>query len=274
MKSTCFQKFQKILVLLLILSGIIAFGTWPALWSEQHQVSAQIQIYTPTPGSDGRIIYVVKQGDTLTSISIIMGVTIDELRKLNNLTDDNIFEGQKLLLGLAGPPQVEITPGPTPTPTPLLPTPSPKPGSGILCILLFNDINGDSLRQEDTEPSIPEGAISVTNRSGSVNLTQPTLAGTEPFCFENLPEGEYTIGVAVPAGYNPTTELSYILKLGGGDETYIDFGAQMKVAQEPGEIADPVTGEQKTPLLAIIGGAFLVISLGLLFLSRKALKPK
>jgi LPXTG-motif cell wall-anchored protein len=143
-----------------------------------------------------------------------------------------------------------------------------------LCILLFNDINGDSIRQEDTEPSIPDGAISVTNRSSSVNLTQPTLAGIEPFCFENLPEGEYTIGVAVPAGFNPTTELSYILKLGGGDETYIDFGAQVRVAQEPGEIADPVTGERKTPLLAIIGGAFLVISLGLLFLSRKALKPK
>lgn len=274
MKSNYFPKFYKILVLLLVLSGIIAFGTWPALWSEQYQVSAQIQIYTPTPGSDGRIIYVVKQGDTLTSISIIMGVTIDELRKLNNLTDDNIFEGQQLLLGLAGPPEEVITPGPTPTPTPLLPTPSPKPGSGILCILLFNDINGDSIRQEDTEPSIPDGAISVTNRSSSVNLTQPTMAGIEPFCFENLPEGEYTIGVAVPAGFNPTTELSYILKLGGGDETYIDFGAQVRVAQEPGEIADPVTGEQKTPLLAIIGGAFLVISLGLLFLSRKALKPK
>jgi len=68
---------------------------------------------------------------------------VDKLRALNNLTSDTIFEGQKLLLGLAGPAEVTPTAGPTPTPTPVLPTPSPRPGQGTLCILLFNDINGD-----------------------------------------------------------------------------------------------------------------------------------
>ncbi len=127
--------------------------------------AGQIPIYTPTPGSDGRIIYVVKQGDTLIGISIISGLTVDQIRELNDLTDDNIFEGQKILLGLAGPAEVTTTPGPTPTLTPALPTPSPKPGSGNLCILLFDDVNGDSIRQEE-EASIPDGAISVSNRSG------------------------------------------------------------------------------------------------------------
>ncbi|MCK4899208.1 MAG: LysM peptidoglycan-binding domain-containing protein, partial [Anaerolineales bacterium] len=112
---------------------------------------------TPTPGPDGRILYIVKVGDTLLRISLISGVSLDELRGLNNLTGDNIFEGQELLLGLGGPSQVTPTPGPSPTPPQALPTPSPQPGSGNLCILLFNDINGDSIRQED-EPSIPDGA--------------------------------------------------------------------------------------------------------------------
>ena len=264
----------KNLSLLALFGLFFLLAGWPALRVSEQSAAAQVQIFTPTPGPDGRIIYVVKGGDTLTSISIIMGVSLDEIKKLNNLTDDNIFEGQKLLLGLAGPSVVTITPGPTPTPTAFLPTPSPKPGLGILCILLFNDVNGDSIRDEDTEPSIPEGAISVSNRSGSINLTQNTLAGIEPFCFDNLPEGEYTIGVAVPTGYNPTTESSYILVLGAGDETYIDFGAQVKVDQVPDQLSIPVSSEQKTPLLAIIGAAFLLLSLGLAFISRKVLRGK
>jgi len=53
---------------------------------------------------------------------------------------------------------VTVTAGPTATATPILPTPS-QTWPGQLCILLFNDLNGDSIRQE-AEPSIPDGAIS------------------------------------------------------------------------------------------------------------------
>ncbi|MFC2055931.1 LysM peptidoglycan-binding domain-containing protein, partial [Chloroflexota bacterium] len=74
----------------------------------------QIPIYTPTPGPDGRIIWIVKANDTLLSISLISGVPVDEIRGLNNLTSDTIYENQELLLGLAGPEEITVTPGPTP----------------------------------------------------------------------------------------------------------------------------------------------------------------
>src|SRR4030042_5078312 len=65
---------------------------------------AQLTVFpTPTPGADGRIIYIVQQGDTLWRISAITGVTIDEIRRLNNLTGDTVTPGQKLLIGMAGP---------------------------------------------------------------------------------------------------------------------------------------------------------------------------
>ena len=115
----------------------------------QAAPAGQVPIYTPTPLPDGRIIYIVRANDTLLSISLISGVSVEELRELNNLSGDTIFEGQELLLGLAGPPEVTPTQGPTPTDTPLLPTPSPKPGLGTLCILLFNDQNGDSIQQNN-----------------------------------------------------------------------------------------------------------------------------
>jgi len=215
---------------------------------------------TPTPGPDGRIIYIVQPGDTLVRISLISGVSVEELRGLNNLVGDNIVVGQPLLLGLGGPSLPSPTPGPSPTPTPLLPTPSPKPGLGNLCVILYNDRNGDSLRQEE-EPSIPGGAISVNNRAGNISLTVETSSGLQPHCFTDLPEDTYTISVAVPEGYNPTTVTNYTLRLLAGDETYIDFGAQAS-SQTVAEAPAP-GGSGRSPLLGLLGGLLLFAGIGL-----------
>jgi len=220
----------------------------------------QIPIYTPTPGPDGRIIYIVKANDTLLGISLITGMSVEELRGLNNLTSDTIYEGQQLLLGLGGPPEVTPTIGPTPTATPVLPTPTPKPGRGDLCILLFNDRNGDSIRQED-EASIPGGAISFGNRAGTVSEATSSQPGLEHQCFEDLPEGEYTITIAVPEDYNATTQTTSEVILRGGEITYQNFGAQVNSqAIDPGVVL-PEEGE-KSPLLGIVGGLLLVAGIG------------
>jgi LysM repeat protein len=227
---------------------------------------------TPTPGPDGRIVYLVQPGDTLLRISLISGVSIDDLRGLNNLLNDTIISGQPLLLGLGGPSQVTPTAGPSPTPTPILPTPSPKPGFGELCVLLYNDINGDAIRQGE-EPSVPEGALSINNRSGSVSLTTPTEPGDVHQCFPDLSEGEYSVSVGVPDGYNPTTLTSYIVDLRAGDTTYLDFGAQVS---SKAEIQAPVstdTGE-RSPVLGILGGLVLLVGIGLAVFAGRLMRSR
>jgi len=231
----------------------------------------QIPIYTPTPGPDGRIIWIVKANDTLLSISLISGVPVDEIRGLNNLTSDTIYENQELLLGLAGPEEITVTPGPTPTATPFLPTPTPKPGHGNLCILLFDDRNGDSIRQED-EPSIPDGAISISNQSGTVSENTPTGIGLESQCYADLPEDDYTISVAVPDGYNPTTDTSYELVLKGGDETYINFGAQANAETLTEAQVVPAPEGGRSPILGILGGLFLLAGLAVAFFATRTLQ--
>lgn len=252
----------------LFAAGWLAF---PSATPAQAAPALQIPIYTPTPGPDGRIIYIVKANDTLLSISLLTGVPVDQLRGLNDLTGDTIFEGQQLLLGLAGPPEVTFTPGPTPTPTPILPTPSPKPGSGNLCILLFDDHNGDSIRQEE-EPSIPGGAVSLTNRTGSVSLETTTTTNPEHYCFEEIPEGDYNISVAVPSGYNATTSTNQALPLNAGDKTYIDFGAQAN--SETLSEAPMPSGDGRSPLLGIVGGLFLLSGAGLALFAGRLMKGK
>jgi LysM repeat protein len=259
--------FSILVLVALVLVGLLARAPYSlALAAPQ----AQVPIYTPTPGPDGKIIWIVKANDTLLSISLISGVPVDTIRQLNNLTGDTIIVGQNLIIGLAGPALVTPTLGPSPTPTPILPTPSPKPGSGTLCIILFNDTNGDSLRQE-AEPSIPGGAININNRAGSVSMTADSDSGEEHKCFKELPEGEYTISVAVPTGYNATTNSTYTVPLKASDETYIDFGAQpnsQKLAEEP---VLPTEGN-KSPLLGIIGGIFLLAGAVIAIFAARLLK--
>jgi flagellum-specific peptidoglycan hydrolase FlgJ len=43
-------------------------------------------------------VYIVKQGDTLFNISKRFGLTVDELKALNNMADNNIKLGQKLVI--------------------------------------------------------------------------------------------------------------------------------------------------------------------------------
>jgi hypothetical protein len=141
-----------------------------------------------------------------------------------------------------------------------------------MCVILFFDENGDAIRQEE-EPWILGGQISVVSQDGSVSETTPTMNEFDEFgdpahhCFEALPEGDYNISVAIPEGYNPTTTLSKSLKLSGGDDTYVSFGAQLssRTNPEPGEPVAPAESEQSSgsPLLVIMGGALLVVGLAL-----------
>lgn len=255
------------IAVLLILVALVWLGLQrPVLASPLLQLTP---FPTPTPGPDGRILYKVQPGDTLLRISLIAGVPLDELRGLNNLVGDNIVVGQELLLGLGGPSQVTPTPGPSSTPTEEIPTPTPFPGGSILCVLLYNDRNGDSLRQEE-EPSIPGGAISVSSRSGSFSETAETGSGLEPHCFEDLSEGFYSISVAVPDGYNPTTATSYELELKAGDETYLGFGAQVNSETEA-EL--PAAGESsRSSLLGILGILLLLAGVGLAVFGARILR--
>ena len=255
-------------LLLALLLGLTALAaTIPSAAAPALQLTP---FPTPTPGPDGRILYIVQPGDTLLRISLISGVPVDELRGLNNLTDDTIIVGRELLLGLGGPSQVSPTPGPSPTPTRPLPTPSPETGSGSLCVLLFEDRNGDAIRQ-DEEPSIPNGAVSILNRSGSVSVTTNTKSSLEHECFAELPQDDYSITVAIPEGYNSTTPSNVSVKLEAGDTTYLSFGAQTNSEIQAESPAAP-TEESRSPTWGIIGGLFLLAGAGLALFAGRLLK--
>jgi hypothetical protein len=121
------------------------------------------------------------------------------------------------------------------------------------------DTNGNAVREE-SEMLLPTGAVSMIDRSGTVNLTGQTQAGETPLCFNDVAEGEYNISVAVPEGFNPTTNMNYALKLFAGENNIIPFGAQPSGAAGP---APDVGSGGRNPLVALIGGILILGGIGL-----------
>ena len=223
----------------------------------------QAYYLTPTAGADGRILYTVKSGDSCIGISLLNNIPMDQLRKLNNITgaDCPVIVGQKLLLGTV---QTATVPaGPVPTTTPGQPTPTSYNGNASVCIMLFEDINGNGMPDAGENPLVG-GAVSITDRLGKVSLTGSTTAGPDPLCFDKVPEGDYNVSVAVPAGYNATTNTNYPLKVTAGDQTVLDFGAQISAKAAP----PPPSEGGHSPLLGILGGLLVVcgIALGVVML--------
>ena len=219
---------------------------------------------SPTPGSDGKIIYIVKAGDTCSKIEILYGVTENYLITTNELDAAcDLTEGLHLVIGMGGPSSGTPTSGPSPTPTMILPTATALVGgSADVCVLVYTDTNGDSQRQS-TEPAIPGAAVSITSLDGSFSKTQttainPDATAYQGMCFSSVPMGKYNVSAAVPDGFNPTTAMTSAVEVTPGDTVYIDFGAQAKTAAAATNPPNRVS-----PLLGLVGAVLLLAGIGL-----------
>ncbi|HET7011495.1 MAG TPA: LysM domain-containing protein [Anaerolineales bacterium] len=179
---------------------------------------------TPTPGPDGKIIYIVQEGDVLWTIAALSGKTVEELRALNGLQPNDILRpGMQLLLGLGGPVLPTTPPDTRPTATLVPLTPTPVFGTGELCILLFDDVNGNAVLDEGESP-LPGGQISVSELSGTLAGEHTTEDSAH--CFADLLNGDYNVSAAPPTNYNPTTTMNVPVRIEPGDFKNIEFGAQ------------------------------------------------
>ena len=251
--------------LLLISVSLILLGlAWFSSGVRAAPGRLQVAYPSPTPQPNGQIIYIVKIGDSCEQISLMYGVSLDYLRNTNQLDANcSLREGQKLQLGTGGPVSASPTPGPTLLPTIALPTATPiAGGKAEVCVLVYNDANGDGLRQA-TEVAIAGAAISLTSLDGTYSQTLTTVINPDEtvyqgMCFSNVPMGKYNVSAAAPDGYNPTINLSSTVDVTAGDIAYIDYGAQVKTVP-----AVDTSRNKPAPLLGIIGAVFLLAGIGM-----------
>jgi LysM repeat protein len=94
-------------------------------------------VQTVTPNADGSLVHTVMQGQNLTLIAKAYGLTVTELKKLNNMTSDAIYVGDILIIRLGNTPGPTDTPSPTGTPTRAAtatrkPTRTPTPSATVV----------------------------------------------------------------------------------------------------------------------------------------------
>jgi hypothetical protein len=271
------MKIRPVVTLSIFLALMVILGiSLPVVAAPSPQ-----QFATNTPQPDGRILYKIQPGDTsCIRIALLNGISVEQLMQLNtNINADcsNLIVGTVLLIGTGGPASISPTPGPSPTLAPPTITPTPEAGTTEICVLLFDDLNGDALHQT-TEPVIEGGAISVTETTGKFSKTLETVTNPDPTaypgtCFPDVPEGNYNIGAAIPDNYNPTMSLTYALDLKAGDSAFVAFGAQARdtTIAQPGN-----TGGNggPSPLLGFLGGFLLLGGLGLGWYALRLRTPK
>lgn len=241
----------------LVILGLASFLVRPA----SADVQPQVVYATPTARPDGRVIYIVQPGDSCLRIQLLTGTTIETLRELNKLDQAcTINPKQELLLKVVTP-QATFTLNPLVTTTPLLPTQTPIKGTGKICVLLYNDVNGNAVH-EDSETVIAGGAVSITSPQGSISKTLNTTDAVDPQCVD-VPEGTYNISMGIPSGYNPTVVMDKQINLLAGDQQILEFGAQpsTKATDIPSGVA-AAAGNGST-LLAIMGGLLVAFGIGL-----------
>jgi LysM repeat protein len=249
---------------------------------------------TPTPGPDGNIVYVVQPGDTLYRIAGITGVSVDQIRSLNGLTSDILSIGQRLIIvqgasqpsatqtptgAIAAATSTGASPGATqpadttqaPAGTQIAQATATVVGTGTVCALLWNDKNGDGVR-DATEALLPGGQIAVVEIATGKPVQAYTTDGvSEPHCFKDLPAGQYTVSFAAPSGYNATTVTSTPLDVVAGSTSELEFGAQPSAAIANQPAPGPSNSALLTALLFAGGVVFLLLAAGVaafLFLRR------
>jgi len=261
------MKKKSFLIIGVLLGALLLLqAPFIALAEESSAPPAQ-QYSTPTPQPDGRIIYIVQDLDTCLRIELLTGVSVQYIVQTNNLDENcTIQAGQALVIGYGGPAVASPTSAFSVTATPGVPTPTPSPGSADVCVLVYDDLNGDALRQEEYEFGIADSPVSLTSLSGAYSKTLNTVSQLdaetlEPIrtCFTDVPEGKYNVSAGIPDGYNATTMFSASIEVTAGNTVYVTFGAQLQDQQS----GAGGTGSSRSPLLGILGTAILLAAIGL-----------
>jgi LysM repeat protein len=225
------------------------------------------------PGSE---TYTVEPGDALWTIAARAGMTVDELRALNNITGNNIFAGQVLLLRPAAPPPPTSTveaPPPTTAPTVVAAAPSRPQLAGVpgtLCITVFGDSAADGQRdaEDELEPPPPLSLALLRLEAGQEQAVGGFRSGesVEAQCFPDLQPASYRLALTTPSGYVVTTAPRTELAILPGDQIYLEIGlAPQAAATKHGDRRQQVAlaGGILAALLAAYGGLMFAYRRGL-----------
>jgi hypothetical protein len=155
----------------------------------------------------------------------------------------------------------------------------PTTNTASICVTLFDDENGNRL-QDGGEATLAGGDIVLT-QSGQPAGEHTTDASPDPYCFDALAAGSYSVGASAPPGYGLTTPDQLRVQAYPAAQINVAFGAAKGVqpivlpppsgddsADEPAAEATTQTAPPANPLrdnigLIVFGAAGVVLVAGM-----------
>jgi hypothetical protein len=148
------------------------------------------------------------------------------------------------------------TPTPVHTATPLpthTPTPTPVPVTGSLCVLSYDDRNGNRFR-DPGEPLLPYAVFTLSDAHHVIG-NYSTNGLNEPYCFSDLDPIVYFVSEMDPPGYESTTHNSWGISLQTGATINIEFGNKTEQLPTATPSPTPIPSPTSQALLGTLGSA-------------------
>jgi hypothetical protein len=146
------------------------------------------------------------------------------------------------------------TPVNTATPTPTnTPTVTPVPLTGAVCVLSFDDRNGNRIR-DPGEPLLPYAVFTLSDAHHVIG-TYSTNGLNEPYCFGELEPVVYFVSEMNPPGYESTTYDSWGISLRNSATINLEFGNITEPVPTPTPSPTPVPSPTSPALLGMLGNA-------------------
>ena len=223
----------------------VTFSIWVQVWSSSgdnpddikdhgdYQVSVGIDPIGGSDGSSPNVVWsvpvreynqwvqlkVTATAQSSTVTAFIRGAPLYRVKHNDSYWDD------ASLVASSPPPPPSTPPTPTRSPTPTYtpwPTFTPTPVTGTICVLVFEDHNGNGV-QDPTDGRLADALITVSDERGIVT-EYLTNGFDEPHCFRGLPPGNYFVSEVNPGGCRSTTHDDWGVSVVDVAEVHVAFG--------------------------------------------------
>jgi LysM repeat protein len=202
----------------------------------------------PLVQATGGITYTVVEGDTLFDIAMKYKKSVEEIKRLNGLTNDLLSIGDILIIEPASQAASTVVAALQPTSNV---SATATPVAGAICVQAYFDNDGNGQR-DPGEDLVPNVLFNVTAKGNSI-ASYKTDGTTEPFCIGNLDAGPYTVAAVIIPAYVATTPLNDTVNVPGG------AAAQFSVGLRRASDGNDVVGVTGTPKAASTSGGGLNI---------------
>lgn len=144
--------------------------------------------------------------------------------------------------------------------------PVAQQGTGQICVLAFEDQNGNGVREE-AESLLAGVGFTLADANG-VKGSYKSDGNSEPYCFGSLAAGAYTVQARGTSGLDVTTPGQWAISLSNGAQFDVMYGARTgdgeaaKPATTDGSSAIPASGSGMSTLGRIVLGVLGLVVLG------------